>query len=163
MNRIVKQMQPDFNQRQFENWAGKKIYKSEVKGTSSLLKKTGLPSDLSKPTANTIISGVVGNHRNIDKPGQQTTTPQVTIKSNFKTGSIVAGAGGKVSYSYDVATGTTKSRVRESWSQEPSASVEVIAPIVTSENTKVELRSSLEKERGKKVNAEMKLNTQIRF
>lgn len=157
------QKQPLYNQRQIDSAIHKRGLKDGEKAIASAFKSAGMDSGTSKQVAATIVRGPKHQASEPRSSLRNTEARGIKVTGSVKSGTLASGAGVRVSRQYNTGSGESHTKVRDSWSKNPSASVEISVPVINTPNANMEIRSRFEKERGKKPEMEMRLNTNWRF
>lgn len=110
--KIFNQMQPDFNQRQFDSWAKKHLHKASVNVTSSALKSTGMPGPISKSAAHSLITPDSHSNVNHSNFGTNDTGTSVSITAGGAAAYPGSSYGASVKTTRNIGTGQTKTKMK---------------------------------------------------
>ncbi len=157
------QKQPLYSQRQIEGAIHKRALKDGGKAIASAFKHAGMDSGASKQIATAIIRDYQHQPSEARNSSQNVSARGIKVTGSVKSGTLANGAGVRVSHQYDTADSVSHTKFRDSWSKQPSASVEISAPVINTPNANMEIRARFEKERGKKPEMGMRINTNWRF
>ena len=112
IKKITNQVQPGFNQRQFETWAERKLNKAAVKGVSSMFKSAGTPDSVRGPASETIVDSSLW--KGIQKNKQEKAEKRMSF--SVTAGSAIVAPGSKygvtVKRTKDILTGETKTKAK---------------------------------------------------
>ena len=128
INNHVKK-QTIYSQRQIESAANKQGLKQGKKAISSALKSAGLDSNTSKQAAESVAVGARQGFSAPHASTQNSDSRGISVTGSVKSGLLAGGAGIKASRQFNTNSAESHTRVRDSWSKNPSASIEISAPI----------------------------------